>query len=188
MLDNYHESKYLGISAFVDDLVADPRLFVFLRQQWDENSTNLSVNEILADTFILFCLEGTNPDKELFKTPEQIRQEIATHIYFDPKLILGIIDDRFKALCQKPRRIIFHSKAKAYCLPFEMRQRIQERNLLDNALHEQFMHETDTTLSLRYLKQNQVVTKEATSELVRYTLSRIYYHQGLGACRTESPS
>lgn len=178
LADNYHELASPGRSAFVDDFVNDPRLFVFLRQQWDENASSLGVNEILADTLILFCLEGTDPDKGIFKTPEQIRAEIATHIHFDAKLILGLVDGRFSVLCQKPRRVIYHSKARAYCLPFEMRQKIQERNMQDNALHEQFIQETQLTLS-RYLRQNAVATREITSQLVRSTLSRIYYQQGL---------
>lgn len=64
----FHEFSQPGKAYEVGDLVEDPRLFVFLRQQWDADNKKLEVDEILADTLILYCLEGTDPDKGIFKT------------------------------------------------------------------------------------------------------------------------
>ena len=57
------EFEQPGKSFEIGDLVSDPRLFVFLRQQWEEKRRDLSLDGILADTLILYCLEGTDPDK-----------------------------------------------------------------------------------------------------------------------------
>src|SRR5207249_2765841 len=58
-----HEFHKPGRSYEVSNLIKDPRLFVFLRQQFDSNKRFLELDEILADTLILYCLEDTDPDK-----------------------------------------------------------------------------------------------------------------------------
>lgn len=51
-----HEFNKPGKSYVVSNLVHDPRLFVFLRQQWDEYKDELDLHAVLADTLILFAL------------------------------------------------------------------------------------------------------------------------------------
>ncbi|MEP7289894.1 MAG: hypothetical protein ABI947_29465 [Chloroflexota bacterium] len=73
-IDSYlHEFSKPGKSYEIGDLVNDPRLFVFLRQQWDDNHKYLQIDEILADTLIIYALEGTDADKKIFKTEEEIK-------------------------------------------------------------------------------------------------------------------
>ncbi len=76
----FHEFSAAGKSYVVGDLVNDPRLFVFLRQQWDHDKENAKLDDVLADTLILFALEGTDPDKGIFKTRDEINMTIAKSI------------------------------------------------------------------------------------------------------------
>jgi hypothetical protein len=46
----------------VSDFVNDPRVFVFLRQQFDQMGDDGKLREMLVDSLILFALEGTDPD------------------------------------------------------------------------------------------------------------------------------
>ena len=57
---NYNQP---GTGYIVSDLVTDPRLYVFLRQQWGSYTQTNNIDEILTDTLILFALEGTDPEK-----------------------------------------------------------------------------------------------------------------------------
>lgn len=132
---------------------------------------------ILADTLILYCLEGTDPDKGIFKTKEEIKQDIAKYIKFDPKLLYNTIDRRLHELSEKPRRIKYHSKAKAYCLPYETRLEIQERNLKDCDLYEKFKTEVESRLKT-YLRNADLSVRDSFS-LIESTINQLFYQQGL---------
>jgi hypothetical protein len=172
-----HEFSKPGKSYVVGNLVDDPRLFVFLRQQWDANRKYLDLDKILADTLILYCLEGTDPEKDIFKTKEQIKEGIAKLIKFDPKLISDTIDMRLNELSNKPRRIKCHSKKNAYCLPYDTRVEIQERNLKDSALHEEFKVESEKKLKM-HLKDAQLRVSDCLS-LIETSINQLFYKQGL---------
>jgi hypothetical protein len=172
-----HEFSQPGKSYVVGDLVNDPRLFVFLRQQLDRETGTAELDTIIADGLILFALEGTDPDKGLFKTEEEIKKTIAEKIQFDPKTLYPVIDQRLKILSTKPRRVKHHPKIDAYCLPYETRLEIQQRNLSDACLHAQFQLQTTAMLE-RYLKDIGVQVKDCVP-LMESAFNQIYYQQGL---------
>lgn len=173
----FHEFSLPGKSYEVSDLVDDPRLFVFLRQQWESNRNHLELDEVLADTLILYCLEGTEPDKHIFKTREKIKEDIANHIKYDPQLLYATIDKRLDILSSKPRRIMYHTTAKAYCLPYATRLEIQERNFKDMALYETFKAESEEKLKI-FLQNVEVKVKDCVL-LIETTINRLFYQQGL---------
>ncbi len=123
-----HEYDQPGKGYAVSDFLTDPRLYVFLRQQWDTKRGELDLHSILADTLIIYCLEGTDPDKKLFKSVDQIKADITRLVAFDFRALQSQIDKRLRVLSTKPRQINFHSEAKAYCLPYDTRLRISSRS------------------------------------------------------------
>lgn len=173
-----HEFKKPGSAYVVSDLVSDPRLFVFLRQQWEKEADTHDLTVTLTDTLILFALEDTDPDADKFKTEVEVKEVIASFVKFDPGKLTGLIQKRLKQLSSKPsRRIKFHSKAEGYCLPYETRVQIQERNLSDAALHEAFRGALVKKLN-HYLKESSVRVRDA-AVLVESAINQIYYQQGL---------
>lgn len=177
-VDSYlHEFSKPGKSYVVGDLVADPRLFVFLRQQWEANRSNLKLDTILADTLILYSLEETDPAKCLFKTQEQVRSSIAKLIKFEPKLINELIDQRLVALSAKPNRINYHKKEEGYCLPYETRLEIENRNLRDAALYDAFKVQMEKRLK-SYLTDASVRVSDCL-KLMETSVNQIFYQQGL---------
>ncbi len=172
-----HEFQKPGKSFVIGDLVGDPRLFVFLSQQWEAHRHELKLDEILSDTLILFSLEGTDPDKNIFKTKDKILQDISNYIKFDPKQLHPVVERRLSTLCQKPRKIRYHSKENGYCLPYETRLEIQSRNFEDAALYAQFKTDIETKLK-SYLKKSNIVVRDCAS-LIEKTLHKIFHQQGL---------
>lgn len=67
-----HEFSSPGKSYVVGDLINDPRLFVFLRQQWEEEVDKKNLDHVIMDSLILYALEGTNPDKGILRTRDEI--------------------------------------------------------------------------------------------------------------------
>jgi len=172
-----HEFNKPGRSYVVSNLVDDPRLFVFLRQQWEGNKRDHGLDEILADTLIIYSLEGTNPELGIFKNTAQIKKDIATHIKFDPKLLSQVIDRRLDLLSKKPRRINYHVKEAAYCLPYETRLEIQNRNLVDADLHDKFTKGVEARLE-SFLKNANLRVRDC-SALIEVVINKLFYAQGL---------
>lgn len=177
ILPSLHEFAQPGKSYVFGELVKDPRVFVFLRQQWDKDSDTRQLDSILADTLILLALEGTDPDKGLLKSVHEIKKDITARIAFEPKSLFPMIDKRLRILSEKPRQINHHTGVDAYCLPFETRVAIQERNLLDARLHQEFQTDAEAILE-KHLAHSAVSVKDCLS-LVESAINRIYYQQGL---------
>ena len=172
-----HDFSQPGHTFVVADLVEDPRLFVFLRQQWETYRKDLDLAAILTDTLILYALEGTDPAKGILKTRDEIYGSIGRYIKFDPSKLTTMLDQRLKTLSTKPRRIQYHSTEKAYCLPYETRLEIEDRNLRDAALHDDFKT-LGTERLQRYLQGANISAPDALS-LLEQTFHRLFYQQGL---------
>lgn len=179
VIDSYlHEFHKPGGSFVIGDLVDDPRLYVFLRQQWEEKRGQITLDALLADTLILYALEGTDPDKNILKTKPQITQTISQHLKFEPKLLSGQINDRLDALSRKPnKKINYHKQDDAYCLPYETRLELTQKNIKDVALHQKFRDDISIKLK-HYLKLEDVKIQDCV-ELVDGTLNKLFYKQGL---------
>lgn len=172
-----HDFSQPGHTFVVADLVEDPRLFVFLRQQWETYRKDLDLAAILTDTLVLYALEGTDPNKGILKTRDEIYTSIGRYIKFDPSKLTTILDQRLKTLSNKPRRIQYHGTEKAYCLPYETRLEIEDRNLRDAALHDDFKT-LGTERLQRYLQGANISASDALS-LLEQTFHRLFYQQGL---------
>lgn len=177
-VDTYlHEYSKPGKYTTVADLNDDSRLYVFLGQQFENYRTDLRLDNLLADTLIIYSLEETDPDLQIFKTRSQIKEHIKKYLKFDPQLIDYKIDVRLEALISKPRKINYHPKVKGYCLPYETRVEIEERNLADEMLYTQFHEQTKVTVQ-KYFKEISVNVKDVES-LITKVFNKIFKKQGL---------
>lgn len=177
-VDTYlHEYSKPGKYYTIANLDADSRLFVFLGQQFDSNRADLKLDNLLADTLILFALEGTDPDKDIFKSEREIKESIKKYLKFDPQLIDSKITERLHALTTKPRKIKFHTKKLGYCLPYETRCEIGERNLKDELLYNDFYTQTQSTIK-KYFGDLNVKVKDIEG-LITKVFNKIFSKQGL---------
>ncbi len=172
-----HEFSSPGKSYVVGDLINDPRLFVFLRQQWEEEVDKKNLDHVIMDSLILYALEGTNPDKGILRTRDEITADIATKLAVGHRLSDYLLDDRLKALSMKPRKIKRHRREDAYCLPYETRLKIQDKNLSDARLHESFKTQSEEILS-RYLRHVGVRVRDVVA-LLEASFNQVFYQQGL---------
>lgn len=177
-IDTYlHEWQTPGKTVVVSDLDKDPRIYVYLRQQLERSETTLKLDEIVADGLIMYALEGTDPDKKIFKTRQEIQTVLEGFVKFSSETLNRIINERLEYLTTKPRSVKFHSKAIGYCLPYETRLLIQERNLIDGGLAKQFMEQTEGVVKTN-LKEAEVSVRDITN-LINETIHKLYHKQGL---------
>lgn len=177
-VDTYlHEYSKPGKYQTVADLDSDSRLFVFLGQQFDSNRDDLKLDDLLADTLILYALEGTDPDKHNLKSEGQIKESIKKYLKFDPQLLDSKISERLVALTTKPRKIKFHTKEQGFCLPYETRLEIGDRNLKDEVLFNSFYSQTQETIK-KYFSDVEVRVKDVET-LITKVFNKIFLRQGL---------
>ena len=87
-IDAYlHEFSRPGSIYIAANLEEDPRVYAFLRQQWEEHRTNEGLDNILVDSLIMYALEGTDPVKKILRTKEEILAHIKRKIKFDPRVL-----------------------------------------------------------------------------------------------------
>lgn len=177
-VDTYlHEYSKPGQYQTVANLDSDSRLYVFLGQQFDSTRRDLKLDDLLADTLIIYSLEGTDPDKSIFKTSEELNSSIKKYLKFDPQLLESTIEKRLEALTTKPRRVNYHSNVKGFCLPYETRIEIEQRNLKDELLFNEFYSQTQNTIK-KYFADIDVRVKDVEA-LITKVFNKIFSKQGL---------
>lgn len=172
-----HEYSRPGYYRTIADLDTDCRLYVFLKQQFSNRTEGIKTDELVIDSLILFSLEGTDPDQEKLMTESEILESIKKYISFSPELIKIKINERLSALTTKPRKIKYHSAKKGYCLPYETRCEIEERNLNEESIYTVFKEQSISIVN-RFLKDKDVSAKDIYS-LIEGCLRTIFKKQGL---------
>lgn len=166
-----------GATYLVANMESDPRVYAFLRQQWEEHHRSTPLNAILADTLILYVLEGTDPDKGIFLSRDEIFSAITDLAKIDLRTLHPTISQRLRTLAAKPRKINHHRKIDSFCLRYEERLAIAERNLRDQQLYDEFQADTGASLQT-YLSPGLLPVVDAT-HLVEDILNALFSRQGL---------
>ncbi len=172
-----HEYNKPGKLIEVAEFSKDPRLYVFLRQQVDEGG-HQKIEENILDGLILYSLEGTASEKNIFKTLEEIIDGINHVTTFCYNNHEKKISKRLLFLSKKPfQKIKHHTKENHFCLPFETRLELAERDIKDSQLQKDFRQESKEliNLNLRILE----VVKKNVYDVFEEVLHSIYYRQGL---------
>lgn len=74
-----HLHEYItteGKKIEINDDIRDPRVYVYLRQQWDDSREGKNISNALTDGLIMYALEGTDPDKGNLMSKKDIINEI----------------------------------------------------------------------------------------------------------------
>lgn len=129
----------IGSSSLVESYSDLPArtLCVFIGQELDRRRGKTALLEAVTDSLILWSLEGTDPDKHIFLSQEQIEEKVLRTLPAAKTFFRGVLKHRLQELTSKGgdgRKINHHRKEGGYCLPFETRKLIQEENVEDETL------------------------------------------------------
>lgn len=175
---NIHEFQKPDKLYVVGNFITDPRLYVFLRQHFDASISSLEIEEKLADTLILYALEGTGSEIKVFRSNLAVKHRVAHFVKFNPLTLHDTIDKRLSILSKKPNQLInYHSSVEGYCLPYSTRLALKERDVEELKIFEAFKEQT-TELLKRFLKDKDVNTTRIL-ELIEKTIHEIYHKQGI---------
>ena len=89
-----------------------------MRQQFNDRNHEAEIEEKLADSLILYALEGTASETKTLKNEDEIKNSVAQYVKFNPKSVNSTTEKQLKVLSKKPnQQINYHTKEDAYCLP-----------------------------------------------------------------------
>jgi hypothetical protein len=131
--------KSVGSSTIVSPTanVKSPAVYVFLRQELDRRSGDPSLVNSVIDSLVLWALEGTDPDRGILMTADEVENKILAEVPV-ASLVEGRVQGRLESLASKGRpqgrKVKWYRKEKKFCLPFDTRQVLAEENIQDEAL------------------------------------------------------
>lgn len=174
--------KHLGSTQdiFVPSIaVSSPTVYVFLRQELERQSSRKeSLVNAIADGLIIWALEGTDPDKNIFMTPREIMQKIAETVPAAPNLIKPVFDARLSILRGRKQSIRWYRRQDKYCLAYEIRRRVEKDNIKDEVIHSEVRDGFITKLS----RFNTTLSPEEIQEAADISLQilqKLFEKQGL---------
>ncbi len=174
--------KQVGASKVISKTDAlDPSVYVFLQQEVQNRLGNSDLLQTITDSLILWALNGTDPEKNIFMTQEEILQKIIEMIPWSAQFIKGQLDGRLKALSAKTgtngREVRWHRKKDKFCLPWETRLIIEEENTNDEALRIEVRYEFQKVISEE--KKYEEQESEWAAQVAMRTIELFFEKQGL---------
>ena len=138
---------------------------VFLGQETERRSSNSTLIESVSDSLILWALEGTDPERPLFATRDQIIRKVVDILPSARYFIRPQLNGRLEILSSKGnptgREIRWYKKEDKFCLPYETRLLVQQENI------------EDELLKVQVLKEFEARAQSFTPEVCPRTVARV---------------
>lgn len=161
--------------------IAARALCVFLGQELERRQGNRSLLEAVVDALVLWALEGTDPDKQIFLTRDAILERIETALPSAHQFIRSELDRRLGLLTKKwnstGREINWH-RDKGYCLPYTTREIVRKENIEDEILRQRVTELFQTRVEEQEDGRDQGFSTLVAS-LCHKTLELTFYRQGI---------
>ncbi|OVE82145.1 hypothetical protein BVY04_01800 [bacterium M21] len=173
---HYHDYGDPGRSKIMIDFSGDPRVYVFLRQQVENKYRQGDLFDTVINSLIIYALEGTDPDKGILMSTEEIRDRISQIVSFDTSKI----DFRkyLRSLSEKGlRKVRHHQKVDRFCLPYSTRKELQDMNFEDTRIYDGFIEAVSARIAAAKNGSN-VETKLLVGVLLD-TINRVFKQEGL---------
>jgi len=188
LFDTYDHLKIFGDSSLVkkSTLVEDNNLaflFSFIQNELNNKKDRKSLTTSLTDSLILWSLEGTDPDKKIFMSEKEILNKILETLPTTKTFIKSLFSDRLKNLTQQRtsegrQKVQFYKKQKIYCLPYETRNDILQKNIIDEGLFLDIKNQ----LNNKIIDFDNTLTSQCIESLIQLvfnTLNLIFKNEGL---------
>ena len=174
--------RELGGATTIQQNVPARTLCVFLGQEIDRRRGDTEVLEAVTDSLILWSLEGTDPDRDIFMTRSEILDKIESALPSAKHFVRNAFDDRIATMASKGnptgREIRWYRQEDKFCLPFDTRTTVTQENTRDEALRL-----TVTELYERrardLLKNDETLFPSQIADLAHTTLEKTFERQGL---------
>ena len=174
---NVHEYQKPTKLVEVGEFTTDPRLYVFLTQHVEDGG-NEKIEDSVLDGLILYSLEGTSSNENLFKQKKEVANQIKTLTKFSLPDMDSRLESRLKFLSGKPyQKINHHTKDNTYCLPHQTILELAERDIKNTQLRKDFKKDSLEILNINFKLLEVKITE--LFDLFEEIIHTIYHKQGL---------
>lgn len=155
---------------------------VFLSYEVDQIRTSEPLFNAVLDGLIIWALEETDPEQNVFLTEDDIKKKIQEGFQF-AKSYLGSVRDRLNALTAKDekgnRSVRSHKGGTEFCLPFESRKKIKSDHALFDSLVFQ-VREQSIAIAKEYIPEgSNAVDPNTVADIVGVATEKAFYREGL---------
>lgn len=159
-------------------------LFVFLQQELSRRQSNADLLVSITDSLILWSLEGTDPDRNIFLSRNDILGKIEGVLPSAKHFVRGEIDKRLTALSSKDndsgREVRYHRLAGGFCLPYETRLLVEAENARDEVLKKHVLAEFQSRAEALVSERNlQTVDCGLVAGVCNLAVEKAFEAQGL---------
>tara|TARA_R110001599_G_scaffold346153_1_gene571144 strand:+ start:413 stop:2665 length:2253 start_codon:yes stop_codon:yes gene_type:complete len=174
-----------GQNIRVSENIKHPSVYVFLQQQVENSENDKHLTKTVADSLILWSLNDTDPDKEIFKTKSEINSFIINNIPWAKNIVGGMLTSRLNELVDKGgvggKKINKHNKNSKnkedkYCLPFATRDIIALEKAEDESIKIDVLNEI---CALEMLKDIEIEKRLEIAEITIRVSQMFFEREGL---------
>ena len=137
----------------------------------------------MTDALALWGLEGTDPDLKILRTADEVLERITAELPSVRNLVASRLERRLRAMSKKEypggRTVRWYRSKNAFCLPHEVRQRIEEENTSDEALRLRVLKSLDERLRAEPPQGLGDVGIRQAAEVSLRTLQLAFEREGL---------
>lgn len=144
--------RYIGTSNLIGSSthVKTPAVYVFLANEVQRRSGDNTLVNSVVDALALWALEGTDPDKNILRTPDEVLTRITDELPSVQELVGQRIEARLRKMSKRNypggRAVNWHRTEGGFCLPYEVRTRIEEENTEDEALRLRVLEQLESRI------------------------------------------
>lgn len=177
--------RKMGASPLISSSahVRSPAVYVFLANEIERREGNDSLVDSVTDALALWALEGTDPDKNIVRTADEVLALIVQELPSVKELVAPRLKERLEAMGKKDypggRSVRWHQKDASFCLPFDIRRRIEEENTADEALRLRIRESLDVRLRDAPVEGLGEVGIQNAADVAMRTLQLAFEREGL---------
>lgn len=161
--------------------VKSPAVYVFLANEIDRRGGNESLVDSVTDALALWALEGTDPDNR--RTAEEVLDRIVSQVPSVRTLVEPRLQRRLEVMSRKSypggRAVRWHQHEGGFCLPHEVRERIEAENIADEALRLRVLDSLDGRLRAAPPPEMTDADIRAAAEVSLRALQLVFEREGL---------
>ena len=157
-------------------------LCVFLGQEIDRRRGNTDLLEAVTDSLILWALEDTNPDNNIFMNRGEILDKVENTLPSSRRFIRGVFDHRIEMMAAKGnptgREVRWHKKEDKFCPPYDTRKILTQENVEDEALKLRVLSLYEERAQA-ILSTDEIIGPSDVASLAHRALELTFEQQGL---------
>ncbi|MFC7592474.1 hypothetical protein ACFQYP_58705 [Nonomuraea antimicrobica] len=177
--------KSVGASGLIASSkhVKSPAVYVFLAHEIERRDGDESLVNAVTDALALWALEGTDPDAGILRTAEEILEIIDGELPSVHSLVAPRLQRRLEMMAKKTysggRAVKWYKDPNTFCLPYEVRQRLQEENTADESLRLQVLASMDDRLRANPVEGMGEVGIRQSTEVALRAIQLAFEREGL---------